>query len=73
MIDVVLQKLNETDKKCCISPTLHCQESDKSVNLDPRGDAIKIKVDGCLNKETLRLIAKFLSALQSKRYVFLVE
>jgi hypothetical protein len=74
MIDAVRQKLKEMNKECCISLTLHGQESGKSVNLDPRGKAIKIRVDGCLIKDTKKCdCLYFYQHSPSKKYVFLVE
>lgn len=76
MILAVREQLNLLGKSCCESDTLHDQEKGRGVKLEASnaGDAIKIKVDGCLITDSKKCdCLYFYQSSKSKRHAFLVE
>ena len=76
MIAAVRQQLGVMGKSACENTTLHGQEKGRSVNLRPSssGEAIKIRVDGCLITNTKRCdCLYFYQHSKSKRLAILVE
>jgi hypothetical protein len=75
MIQTLREKLAEMGKSCCEYPVLYYSEKGKGIKLtpSPRGEAIKITVDGCLITDTKKCDCLYFYEASNKRQAFLVE